>query len=147
MNITQRNRAFDFDNFFNGFYQPSVNAKSHAKNTATNNTFSPRVDVIELAESYQLVAELPGISKENIAVTVDDTILTIEANNKANTSEETQVKTLRTERRIGKFIRSYNLGQDIEQSAIQAEFKDGLLTLTVPKMKEAEVKQHKVEIH
>ncbi len=144
MNITQRNRAFDLDNFFNGFYQPSFKTKTHSKAAST---FSPRVDVIEQAENYQLVAELPGISKDNISVTVEDTILTIEANNKAEPLETDDTKVLRNERRFGKFVRSYNLGQDIDQSEIKAEFKDGLLTLTVAKAKEPEVKQHRIEIH
>lgn len=141
MNITQRNRAFDLDNFFNGFYQPVTSTTA----AATNNIFSPRVDVIELDESYQLVAELPGISKENISVTVEDTVLAIEASNE--TDEKLPGKALRTERRLGKFVRSYNLGQDIEQTEIKADFKDGLLTLTVPKAKQPEIKQHKIEIH
>ena len=144
MNIMQRNRAFDLDNFFNGFYQPAVRSNIRSK---ANNTFSPRVDVLEFDKSYQLVAELPGISKDNIAVTVEDKILTIEASNKQESGEENQGKTLRTERRFGTFSRSYNLGQDIELSEIKAEFKDGLLTLTIPKLKEPEPKQHKIEIH
>ncbi|ARN74637.1 Hsp20/alpha crystallin family protein [Oceanicoccus sagamiensis] len=146
MNITQRNRAFDLDNFFNGFYQAAPSARTRAK-TSSSNTFSPRVDVVELNDGYQLIAELPGISKDNIAVTVEDTTLTIEASNTVDNNEQTEAKTLRSERRFGKFVRSYNLGQDIDQAEIKAEFKDGLLTLTVPKAKEPEIKQHKIEIH
>ena len=146
----QRNSLFDLDNFFNGFYQPAPAVKSASK--TEGRVFSPRVDIYEQEDSYQLIAELAGFSKENINITVDDSVLTIEANNEVVASDEVETeqpkaKVLRKERISGKFARSFNLGQDINAAGIQAEFKDGLLTLTVPKVEESVKKPLQIDIH
>ncbi|WP_101759846.1 Hsp20/alpha crystallin family protein [Oceanicoccus sp. KOV_DT_Chl] len=147
MNTTQRSPFIDLDNFFNGYYQPR---KSVAQNTSTKH-FSPKVDVFENEDSYELVAELAGVNKENISVTINDSVLTIEADNSINqeaaADEKSAKKLLRKERFSGKFSRSFNLGQDINEAEINAEFKDGLLTLVVPKIKEALVQARRIDIH
>ena len=136
MNLIPRDTFFDLDKFFNSSYQPA--------SRTGNAVFSPRVDIHEVEDGYELVAELPGISKDNISVAVEDSTLTIEAGIE---QENTAGKVLRKERRQGKFTRSFNLGQDIEQSEIKANFKDGLLILSIPKLKEAIVKSRKIDIH
>ncbi len=141
MNLTPRDTFFDLDKFFDGFYQPSAAGKK------SNSVFNPHVDIHETDDSYELIAELPGISKDNISVAVDDSTLTIEASNEQETTEEKNGRVLRRERRSGKFIRSFNLGQNIDQSAIKANFKDGLLILTIPKIKEEVIKTRKIDIH
>ncbi|MEE8056845.1 MAG: Hsp20/alpha crystallin family protein [Pseudomonadales bacterium] len=145
MNLAKRDIIFDFDKIFDGFYQPALRTTLQTKNT--NTSFSPRVDIHEAADNYALVAELPGINKENLSVTVEDSTLTIEASNEQQSTEEGTTKALRKERHFGKFIRSFNLGQNIEQSDIKASFKDGLLNLTIPKVKEEVVKARQIDIH
>lgn len=149
MNINRRNSLIDLNHFFNGYYQPSTATKNLSR--ASTNQHSPKVDVYESDDSYELIAELAGISKENINVTVNDSILTIEA--KANTQQETEGnenpsrKLLRKERFIGDFSRSFNLGQDINQEEIKAVFNNGLLSLTVPKVQEVVPQARKIDIH
>jgi HSP20 family protein len=138
MNISARDTFFDLDTFFNGAYQPVTRSKAQS-------AYSPRVDIIEQADSYQLIAELAGVSKENISVTVKDAVLTIEANNKPAVDSDTKV--LRRERQFGQFVRSFKVGKGIEQESIAASFKDGLLYLTVPKAKPAEATSRTIEIH
>ncbi len=145
----QRNSLFDLDNFFNGFYQPAPVVKSATK--AADRVFSPRIDIYEQEDGYQLIAELAGFNKEKINITVDDSVLTIEANNEVVENEveteQARGKVLRKERISGKFARSFNLGQDINAAGIKAEFKDGLLTLTVPKVEESVKKPLQIDIH
>lgn len=139
MNLIARDDFFDLDKIFDGYLQPSIATSSSAKPNC------PRVDIRELDNNYELIAELPGINKKNIAVTVENSILTIEAANTPASTE--QNKYLRKERQLGKFSRSFKLGENIEQSAIAANFQDGLLILTIPKVEEAVVKPRKIEIH
>ncbi|MGK0501089.1 MAG: HSP20 family protein [Oceanicoccus sp.] len=153
MNSYQRNKLLSLDNFFNGFYAP-LKTSEVSKAQTSNNVFSPRVDIDELADSYQLIAELPGISKEDIAITVADETLTIKACNKREqpikdkeNNEQTATRSVRQERRFGNYVRSFNLGSNVEQGEINASFKDGLLILTVPKVKEAAPTQRQIEIH
>ena len=141
MNIIKRDDFFDFDKFFNGFYPPS-SAKQK-----TNTAINPRVDIYHTENSYELIAELPGISKDNITVTVKDGILMIEASNEKEGSEKATGELLRRERHLGKFVRSFDLGQDIEQTEIKASFKNGLLMLMIPKAKEIVPETQKIEIH
>jgi HSP20 family protein len=145
MNIVQRSPFFELDKFFDTFSQPS-----RAREATNDASFSPRVDIYDNGDSYQLIAELPGISKDNIAITVDDSTLTIEAHHPSTdeqSDKQPAIKALRRERQLGKYTRSFNLGQDIEQSDIKASFNDGLLTLTIAKLKEDIVQARNIEIH
>ena len=128
-------------------------------------TLTPKVDIIEQADSYQLAAELPGVDRDNISVSVDDSVLTISASNEASSlvqqadadqsddkdsghAEVDNTQTvLRSERHSGRYSRSFTLGDSIDQENIQASFNNGLLVLTVPKVAaETPVKQT-IEIH
>lgn len=149
MNRIARDTFFDLDQFFNGFGPTAVRKPANGDITANTNkerAYTPRVDIAENDQHYQLVAELPGISKDNISITVDESLLRIEASNEPGQDEQAG-KVLRSERRFGKFIRSFNLGKDIDLEEINASFKDGLLILTVPKAKEVQPAVQKIEIH
>lgn len=149
MNRIARDPFFDLDHFFSGF-SPSLTRRPANKRVATDagneHIYTPRVDISENDQHYQLVAELPGISKDNISITVDESLLKIEARNERPTDENAD-KALRSERRFGKFVRSFNLGKDIDLEQINASFKDGLLILTVAKAKEPQPQVQKIEIH
>ena len=96
----------------------------------------PATDISENDNSYTISAELPGIKKEDVKVTLHEGVLSIEAESKSE-HEEKGDKQIRTERRYGKFVRRLNLGTDIKEEAIEASFKDGVLNLVVPKKKES----------
>ena len=144
MNLIARNPLFDLDRFFDGFYRPAATASNNE--SVDSNVITPRVDVRELEDSYELVAELPGIGKDNISVTVEDSTLTIEASNEPVAEQEEAGKYLRKERRSGKYLRSFKLGRDIESSEIHASFEAGLLVLRVPKANPA-ASQRRIEVH
>lgn len=130
MNLIPRNRLFDFDSLFDAFWPPVMQSGEESENAL----FSPRVDVREKEKSYEISAELPGVRKEDIQVHLDNGILSIEAEHKQEDREEKDGRIIRQERRYGKLIRSFNVGQELSESDIKAEFKDGVLRLKIPRM-------------
>ena len=104
----------------------------------------PAVDVAETATAYQVNAELPGIRKEALDVTVDDGVLTIQAERNDNQEQTENGQLIRQERSYGKFVRSLHLGQNVDEETITAEYRDGVLHITLPKAKE--VQPRKVEV-
>jgi HSP20 family protein len=148
MTLLANDNFFELDNFFSGLRAPYRRAyarrpfKATAQETQTE--ISPKIDIIKKDDAYQLVAELPGITKDQLNVTVEESILTIEAT-QAEKNENTQY--LRQERHPGKFRRSFDLGQDTELSDITANFRDGLLILDIPKQKEEVPTTRRIDIH
>lgn len=139
MSLLPRNSIFDLDRFFNDSW-PQL--------TGTENAtfFAPRVDIREADGHYEITAELPGVKKDDIQVHVKDGILTLEAETTEENREEEKGRVIRQERRYGKFMRSFNLGADVEESDIKASFKDGVLTLQAPKLEEKVPERRRIEV-
>ena len=108
------------------------------------NVWPVALDVIEEKDQYVLKADLPGVAKEDIRVSVENGILTIEGERKSET-EDKEKQVHRIERSYGRFTRSLNLGTSIDESKIRAVYKDGVLQLTVPKSEVAKPKS--IDIH
>lgn len=106
----------------------------------------PRVDIAETDTAYLIKAEIPGVNKEDVKITVDDGILTISGERREE-KEEKNKKFHRVERIYGKFSRSFTLPDNVDESKIDAEFKDGVLTLTIPKTEKAKPKAVEVKVH
>ncbi len=100
-----------------------------------------RVDVKENDDHYAVLAELPGVSKEDINVNIDGQMVSISAERKQEKSVKEGERVLRTERYFGKVSRSFQLGQEVDDSAAQAKFTDGVLELTLPKRAPAQAKR------
>ena len=100
-----------------------------------------RTDILEKDDCYELQAELPGFSKDQIKLNLEEGVLTIEA------SRETQQdgNYLRRERKTGTFARSFNVS-GVRESDISASFHDGVLTLTLPKQTPAAPARHEITI-
>ena len=105
----------------------------------------PTVDVAELDDRYEVLAELPGLSKEDVNVTLKEGVLTIEGEKKRTTETEEDAYR-RTERVYGKFSRSFNLGDRVVSDKISAAYKDGVLTVSLPKAEEVLPKAIEVKI-
>ena len=107
--------------------------------------WSPALDIIEEKDQYVLKADLPGIKKEDIKISLQDDILTVEGERKSETvSEDKQVH--RLERSYGRFTRSLNLGAKVDSSKIKANYKDGVLELIVPKFEEVKPKSVDIQV-
>jgi HSP20 family protein len=90
------------------------------------------VDISEDETGFHIDAELPGIAKEEIALNVEDDVLTIKAERKQS-AEENKKDYLRIERTYGSLLRKFNLGETIDQENINAGFDNGILHVTLPK--------------
>lgn len=104
-----------------------------------------RVDVRENADDYAVTAELPGIAKEDIHVNIDGALVSIGAEHKQEKETRDGERVLRTERYFGKVSRSFQLGQEVDESRATAKFKDGVLELTLPKKAPAQSKRLTIE--
>jgi len=92
-----------------------------------------RVDISEDDKSIYIEADLPGVKKEDLKVTVEDNLLTIRAERRAE-STESRKNYYRTERVFGSMTRSFTLGENVNKDAIEAHFSDGVLKLVLPKV-------------
>jgi HSP20 family protein len=102
---------------------------------ANNGEALPRVkvDVAEKNGAYTVVAELPGVKKEDIQVTIDGSEVTLAAEIKREREVANDERVLHTERTFGKVSRSFSLPQEVDEAKAEAKFRDGVLELTLPK--------------
>jgi len=104
----------------------------------------PVVDVFETDDHYTLTAELPGMQKKDVHVTMEDHVLTLTGERRYE-HEENEEKCHRLERSYGSFTRSFSLPGAVKEAAIEAKFKDGILTVVLPKSDEKKPKA--IDIH
>jgi HSP20 family protein len=102
--------------------------------------WTPEVDLSETKEGFMLKAELPGVKKEDVKITLKDDLLTI-AGEKKSEKEIKDENYHRTERVYGSFARSFRLPTAVEVEKVKAEYKDGVLHLTLPKAESVKPKE------
>jgi len=103
------------------------------------------VDIVENEGNYTLSAELPGVDKKDLKITVENDTLTIEAE-KRNSYESEKDGRYHSERAYGKFSRSFKLNSQVDAEKIDAEYKDGVLILTLPKREEVKPREVTVKV-
>lgn len=109
--------------------------------------WSPAVEATENPTEYLLTAELPGISPENIEVSVVDGVLTLKGSKEEERRSEDKERTFHMwEREYGKFERTFRFPLEVEDEKVSAEFTNGVLTIKVPKAKEARMPARTVPI-
>ena len=129
-NQLTRNNLFDdfFKEFAPGFFIKPL----HGDPLPT--AAQIRIDVKESDSAYTVLAEVPGVPKEDISVSIDGSVVTLRAEIKQQDSQGGEgEKPLRTERYYGAVSRSFQLPQDIDQAAAKAKCENGVLQLTLPK--------------
>lgn len=104
-----------------------------------------KVDVAEKNGAYVVTAELPGVKKEAIHVTIDGAQVTLEAEVKQEKEASKDERVLHTERVFGKVSRSFTLPQEVDEAKAEAKFRDGVLELTLPKKAAAQRKQISIQ--
>ena len=125
-----------FDDFFSDWTAPSTSLSR----------WTPETDLVETATDYQLSVDLPGISLEDIDVSIKDGVLSISGERK--TEEETNGKHYyRMERSYGKFVRSFKVPDDTTEESIKAIHKNGVLSITIPKPIKAEAEDTRKRIN
>jgi len=108
-------------------------------------TWAPAVDIYETEHELVVKADLPDVDEKDLDVRVENNILTIRGERKfeKTVSEDNY---LRIERSYGSFSRSFSLSNSVNTDAIKADYRNGVLTLTIPKREEAKPKQVKVSV-
>ncbi|HHU93315.1 MAG TPA: Hsp20/alpha crystallin family protein [Halanaerobiaceae bacterium] len=132
----RRNRGLvDLDDFFDDFFNNF--GRFGLTNTGIN-TF--RTDIKETENEYIVLAELPGVNKENINIEVDENYMTITAVNDEIIEEEKN-NYIRKERRSGRFQRSFNIS-DVKADEIKAKYENGILEIVLPKAEKGKKSRH-----
>jgi len=107
---------------------------------------APRVDVFETEKDVIVKAEIPGVSKEDLNVYVDENSIRLSGETKRDTEYKNE-HIYRTERYYGSFSRTISLPVEVKSEQAKAEYKDGILTVTVPKVETTQMKGKKIDIH
>ena len=115
-----------FDDLFRGFFRP-------VRFEGQSQQMTIKMDVKENDKAYTIHADIPGVKKEDIHVSVEGNQVSISAEMKKEKEEKEGEKILRSERYYGKVARSFTLGNDVDDSQSQAKYSDGVLELTLPK--------------
>lgn len=107
--------------------------------------WGPAVDIYESKDNVVVRADIPGMRKEDIEVTIQDNTLAIKGERKVFEEKKDQ-DNLRVERAYGAFSRAFTLPTSVDSSKVKAVYKDGVLELTIPKQEEAKPKQINVDV-
>lgn len=130
----------EFDDFFNRYGRlPRQSLRTGEAGERELAEWRPVANISETEKEYLIKAELPEVSKEDVEVSVHDGIITIKGERRMETTDEKETQH-RIESFYGSFSRSFSLPADVDETAIQAESKDGVLKVHLPK---AEVEQPK----
>ena len=135
-NLTRFNPFDDaIDDLFRGFFVRPMGYEGPA------GAAQFRVDVSENENAYTLRAEIPGVKKNDINITIDGDTVAISAEVKNEKEVKNGDRALRSERHYGKVYRAFTLGQAVDEIAAAAKYSDGVLELTLPKKAAAQAKR------
>jgi len=129
----------EINTFFEGPSWPAATRQAQLFNGWT-----PALDLYQTTDDVVALVELPGMRKEDIEISLHDGTLTISGERNSETAEGD--KTVRTERFVGKFRRSVSLPTRVDANKVNATYKDGILTITLPKAEEVKPKQIQVNV-
>jgi len=129
------------DDLFKGFFVRPVAYEGRGGETMPR----MKVDVAESNGAYTVMAELPGVKKDDIQVTIDGSQVTLAAEVKREREASQEERVLHTERVYGKVSRSFTLPQEVDESKAEAKFRDGVLELKLPKKAAAQRKQISIQ--
>ena len=123
--------------------KPKQELTSPAEQTRSGLVFTPSVDIFETDHEITLLADMPGVSADNLTIDLRDNVLTLTG--EVSPFEEANEEDILIEYEIGKYHRQFNLSSVIDQSKIDAKLNDGVLRLSLPKVKEATPRKIKVK--
>ena len=142
-NVTRFDPFSDLDDLFKGFLVRPLALEGRGDGGVQ----LPRakVDVAEKNGAYVVTAELPGVKKEDIHVSIDGAQVTLEAEVRREKEASKDERVLHSERVYGKVMRSFTLPQEVDEAKAQAKFQDGVLELTLPKKAAAQRKPIQIQ--
>lgn len=122
-----------------------LNTLSEEEEEPSVYSFDPAIDIQENGDKFELTAELPGVDKKDVNISVNEDVLTI-SGEKKKTVEKEDAQCYRSERMFGKFERSFRLPDEVDQDKIEAKYENGILHLTIPKTEESKPKEREIKI-
>ena len=131
----------DFDRVVEGFFRPMRWVEE-----ATSENFVPAMDIKERENEYAVRADLPGIRKEDISITLENGVLTLTAERKSEEVEKESEREIRREVRYGRYARSLRLGTQIDEKGVKANYRDGVLELLLPKAEQVKPRKISVDV-
>jgi HSP20 family protein len=132
------------ETIFEDLIAPAAQAAAFSR-FSEEGTMSPRVDISENDQAYMVKAEMPGVKKEDVKVSIENQRVTIEAEVKHEEEKKEGDNVVIAERSARKYMRSFLLPAEVDDSAAEARLEDGILTLTVPKKQAAAAKRLTVQ--
>lgn len=126
----------NFSDVMDEFFNDVVNQR--------NNSFVPGIDISETNDSFEVTVELPGMNKEDIDISLDNSRLTISGERKFEEKEDGKTYH-RVETRYGSFNRSFQLPDNVDEESINATYKNGLLNITIKKTQDKVKKQIEIQ--
>jgi HSP20 family protein len=129
----------------NRLFNDSYQGRSREDDLMSRGSWTPAVDIYEVEGSLVLKAELPELRREDIDVNIENSTLTIRGERKLD-SEVKQESFHRIERAYGTFVRQFTLPPTVDPAKVGAEYKNGVLTVTLPVREEAKPRSVKVEV-
>jgi len=136
--ITRYDPFGELDDLFRGFFVRPMAFEGKPQ-------LQIKMDVSETEGAFVVKAELPGVSKDDINITIDGNQVAISAEVKQEKEAREGEKVLRQERYFGKVYRAFSLAQDVDDAAATAKYNNGVLELTLPKKQAASAKKLRVE--
>jgi HSP20 family protein len=133
----ERNMRRLFDDFDHNFFNQSP--------VANHGTFLPMVDINEDKDNLYIIAELPGMSAEDVKLTVSEGVLIVRGEKKRK-EEQHDRNFYRMERSYGEFLRQFTLPEDVKDEDIKADFEKGILEIVIPKKEPSKPKEREVKI-
>ncbi len=141
MSIVRWNPSRELDQLFNRFVDQGFNG--WGENIATSD-WNPSVDIRETDDDYQIDLEVPAVQPSDVKVTFKDGVLAVTGERKYE--KETKGKVHRVEHHYGRFTRSFRLPENVDEGRIEANAKDGVLYLKVPKRPEVQPRAIEVNV-
>ncbi len=145
MAITRWNPFMELEQLLDRYHRDAAPSGTAGREVMNRADWAPVVDISETPEAFLIKAELPGVNKEDIKVSVEEGVLTI-AGERHSEKEEKDKKHHRIERFYGSFSRSFTLPDTVDANAIHAESSNGLLTLTLQKQEKPKPKSLEIQV-
>ena len=147
MNMTVWNPMREIENMLDRYTHATGRAMTNNEAEMGFTEWSPTVDIEEDDNNYLIRADVPGVEKKDIDVHLDNGVLSISGEKKVEKETGKGTKQHRTERYYGSFSRRFTLPTAIKPDKVDASYKDGVLSLKIPKAEEAKPKSIEIKIH
>lgn len=138
-NRTLRNLQREVDSLFDRFF-----SRTEDSDGSPSAVWSPRTDLVETDENFRLRLDVPGMSKEDISINLQNPTLTVRGKRTSERTNESE-EFVRVERAFGAFQRTFTLPDAVDADSIEATYDDGVLTINIPKTEESTRRQIEVQ--